>query len=92
MGAIGGLAIGKTVIMPFVGVLICQGLTRVGIIDEGDKVLRFVCMFVLFCIKACPERTDGFVRFFSCIPTATTQVSRPPRSLCSLFMNVYRFS
>ncbi|KZS91705.1 auxin efflux carrier [Sistotremastrum niveocremeum HHB9708] len=56
MGAIGGLAIGKTVIMPFIGVLICQGLTRVRIIDEGDKVLRFVCIF------------------FSCIPTATTQV------------------
>ncbi|KZT35078.1 hypothetical protein SISSUDRAFT_1071919 [Sistotremastrum suecicum HHB10207 ss-3] len=56
MGAIGGLAIGKTVVMPFIGVLICQGLTRVGIIDEGDKVLRFVCIF------------------FSCIPTATTQV------------------
>ncbi|KIM78632.1 hypothetical protein PILCRDRAFT_793364 [Piloderma croceum F 1598] len=56
LGAIGGLAVGKILIMPVLGVLICQGLANVGVIDKGDKVLRFVCIF------------------FSCLPTATTQV------------------
>lgn len=44
IGAIGGLAVGKILIMPVLGVLICQGLTNVGVIDKDDKVLRFVCM------------------------------------------------
>lgn len=44
LGAISGLAVGKTLVMPVLGVLICQGLTNVGVIDKDDKVLRFVCM------------------------------------------------
>ncbi|KZP31912.1 hypothetical protein FIBSPDRAFT_916594 [Athelia psychrophila] len=56
IGAICGLAVGKVLIMPVLGVLICEGLTRVGVIDKEDKVLQFVCIF------------------FSCLPTATTQV------------------
>jgi auxin efflux carrier family protein len=44
LGAIGGLAVGKILIMPVLGVLICQGLTNVGVIDKEDRVLRFVCM------------------------------------------------
>ena len=44
LGAIGGLAVGKLLIMPVLGVLICQSLTNVGVIDKEDKVLRFVCM------------------------------------------------
>ena len=44
LGAIGGLAVGKILIMPVLGVLICQGLTNLGVIDKEDKVLRFVCM------------------------------------------------
>jgi len=44
LGAIAGLAVGKILIMPILGVLICQGLTNVGVIDKEDKVLRFVCM------------------------------------------------
>lgn len=46
LGAIGALAVGKQVIMPVFGVLICEGFTRIGFIDAEDKVLRFVCMFV----------------------------------------------
>jgi hypothetical protein len=46
LGAIGGLAVGKLLITPVLGVLICQGLTNVGVIDKNDKVLRYVCMWV----------------------------------------------
>lgn len=56
VGAITWLAIGKLLLMPVLGVLICQGLVKVGVIAEEDKLLRFVCIF------------------FSCLPTATTQV------------------
>ncbi|KAF8642483.1 hypothetical protein AX16_009484 [Volvariella volvacea WC 439] len=58
VGAIMWLAIGKMLIMPVLGVVFCE-LVLVkwwGIVDEEDRVLRFVCMF------------------FSCLPTATTQV------------------
>lgn len=44
LGAISWLAIGKILIMPVFGVLVVQGLTKSGIIDPEDKVLRFVCM------------------------------------------------
>ncbi|KAK7688364.1 hypothetical protein QCA50_008736 [Cerrena zonata] len=56
LGAIFSLAVAKLIITPVLGVLICEGLTRAGVIDPSDKVLRFVCIF------------------FSCLPTATTQV------------------
>ncbi|KAF4613989.1 hypothetical protein D9613_007634 [Agrocybe pediades] len=46
MGAIAGIAVSKMVIMPVLGVLICTGLTNVGIISKDDKVLRFVCIFI----------------------------------------------
>lgn len=44
LGAIGSLAVGKMLLMPIIGVLMCQGLTTAGVIDAEDKVLRFVCM------------------------------------------------
>ena len=44
VGAITCFAIGKILVTPVIGVLICQGLTTVGVIDKDDKVLRFVCM------------------------------------------------
>ncbi|PSR83798.1 hypothetical protein PHLCEN_2v5612 [Hermanssonia centrifuga] len=44
LGSILSLAVGKIVLMPVLGVLICQGLTNVGVIDKDDKVLRFVCI------------------------------------------------
>lgn len=44
LGAIFSLAAAKLIITPILGVLICQGLTNVGVIDPSDKVLRFVCM------------------------------------------------
>ncbi|KAF9043846.1 auxin efflux carrier [Hymenopellis radicata] len=56
LGAIFSLAVGKMLLMPVLGVAICQGLTRANIIAQDDKVLQFVCIF------------------FSCLPTATTQV------------------
>ncbi|KAF7325024.1 Auxin efflux carrier transmembrane protein [Mycena kentingensis (nom. inval.)] len=55
-GAILGLAVGKMLVAPVLGILLCKGLTRAGVISADDKVLQFVCMF------------------FSCLPTATTQV------------------
>jgi hypothetical protein len=44
VGAIIGLAIGKMIVMPIVGVAMVQGMVQVGFIDRNDKVLRFVCM------------------------------------------------
>ncbi|KAF8968094.1 auxin efflux carrier [Flammula alnicola] len=45
LGAIGWLAVGKMVVMPVLGVIICEGLTSTGVISRDDKVLRFVCIF-----------------------------------------------
>ncbi|KAI6112237.1 hypothetical protein EDD16DRAFT_1603667 [Pisolithus croceorrhizus] len=56
LASIGALAAARLLVMPILGVLISQGLTRIGLINTEDKVLRFVCIF------------------FSCLPTATTQV------------------
>ncbi|KAJ7435271.1 auxin efflux carrier transmembrane protein [Mycena latifolia] len=56
VGAILGLSAGKMLLFPVLGVLLCKGLVRGGVIAQSDKVLQFVCMF------------------FSCLPTATTQV------------------
>ena len=44
LGAIGSLAMGRLLLMPVIGVLLCEGLTKVGFIPRDDKVLRFVCM------------------------------------------------
>lgn len=44
VGAITSFAVGKILVTPVIGVLICQGLTNAGVIDKDDKVLRFVCM------------------------------------------------
>jgi hypothetical protein len=44
LGAISSLAVGKLIISPVLGVLVCQVLTKAGLIDENDKVLRLVCM------------------------------------------------
>lgn len=44
LGAIGSLAMGRLLLMPVIGVLLCEGLTKIGFIPRDDKVLRFVCM------------------------------------------------
>lgn len=44
VGAISWLAIGKMIIIPVLGVLICQGLVNAGVLFKDDKVLIFVCM------------------------------------------------
>lgn len=44
--AIASCAIGRLVVMPVLGILICQQFTRIGLIDPSNKVLRFVCLLV----------------------------------------------
>ena len=46
-GAIVSLAVGRMIIMPVIGVLIVHGLVHVDIISKDDKVLQFVCMYVI---------------------------------------------
>ncbi|KIJ15779.1 hypothetical protein PAXINDRAFT_76428 [Paxillus involutus ATCC 200175] len=46
IGAIATLAAGRLIVTPVLGILVCQGLTQVGLLDAGNKVLRFVCFFV----------------------------------------------
>ncbi|KAA1476306.1 auxin efflux carrier [Dentipellis sp. KUC8613] len=45
-GAIMALALGKMVLSPVVGVCIVRALVRAGVIDGGDRVLQFVCIFL----------------------------------------------
>lgn len=45
LGAIGAFTVAKLFIMPILGVAVCTFFTKVvKIVDEEDKVLRFVCM------------------------------------------------
>lgn len=44
LSAISWLAIGKMLVMPVLGVLITEGLVHVGLIEQDQKALRFVCM------------------------------------------------
>jgi len=44
LGAISALAFGRLILQPVIAVFIMQGLVRVGVISEEDKVLRFVVM------------------------------------------------
>jgi len=44
VGAITGVAVGRMIIMPVLGVLLVQGLVNGGIIPKEDKVLQFVSM------------------------------------------------
>lgn len=46
LGAIGSLAIGRFVVMPVLGIIICQQFTHIGLIDSSNNVLRFVCFFL----------------------------------------------
>ncbi|KAG1747384.1 hypothetical protein EDB19DRAFT_302998 [Suillus lakei] len=41
LGAIGVLAVGKQLITPVFGILVCEGFTRIGFIGAEDNVLRF---------------------------------------------------
>lgn len=44
LGAITGLAVGKLIISPILGVAIVNSFVKIGFIHEEDKVLRFVAM------------------------------------------------
>ncbi|KAG7441381.1 auxin efflux carrier [Guyanagaster necrorhizus] len=44
LGAIFSLAVGRMLLMPVFGVLVCEGLVNAGVISRDDKVLRFVCI------------------------------------------------
>ncbi|KAG1814665.1 uncharacterized protein BJ212DRAFT_1300462 [Suillus subaureus] len=46
LGAIGSLAVGRLVVMPVLGILICQQFTRIGLIDPSNNVLRFICILL----------------------------------------------
>ncbi|KIM54957.1 hypothetical protein SCLCIDRAFT_1221573 [Scleroderma citrinum Foug A] len=46
IASISALAAARLIIMPVLGVIICQSLTHVGIIDSGNNVLRFICIFM----------------------------------------------
>ncbi|KIM54960.1 hypothetical protein SCLCIDRAFT_1221578 [Scleroderma citrinum Foug A] len=48
IASISALAAARLIIMPVLGVIICQGLTHAGVIDSENKVLRFVCMYDVF--------------------------------------------
>ena len=48
IASISAMATARLLIMPVLGVSICQGLTRAGVIDSGNNVLRFICMYVVF--------------------------------------------
>ncbi|KIY70719.1 auxin efflux carrier transmembrane protein [Cylindrobasidium torrendii FP15055 ss-10] len=45
LGAIMSLAVGRMVIMPILGVLICEGLISLDFISKEDRVLQFICIF-----------------------------------------------
>jgi hypothetical protein len=79
LSAIGSLAVGRLLVMPILGVLICQAFTHIGLIDPSNKVLRFVCMCVssyfhdlgetlprvVAFSRACPLRLRRYVLLFS---------------------------
>ncbi len=44
LGAIFSLAVGRMLLLPIFGVLICEALIHVDFISREDKVLQFVCM------------------------------------------------
>ncbi|EIN08921.1 auxin efflux carrier [Punctularia strigosozonata HHB-11173 SS5] len=46
LGAISSLAVARMILIPVIGVIMCQGLATAGVIDPNDKVLRFVCIFL----------------------------------------------
>jgi hypothetical protein len=55
IGAITAIAIGKMMIMPVLGVLLVHGLVQGGVIPREDKVLRFVCMYVVSLLLSVPS-------------------------------------
>ena len=44
LGAISGITIGRLVLQPIIAIVMVEGLVRSGLIDEGNKVLRFAMM------------------------------------------------
>ncbi|KAG6331999.1 hypothetical protein ID866_7093 [Astraeus odoratus] len=49
--SISALAVARLIIMPIMGVLICQGFTHIGLINPTNNVLRFVCMYAMLLCK-----------------------------------------
>jgi auxin efflux carrier family protein len=46
-GAIVSLALGKMIIIPIIGIAITRWFVRLGFVHRDDKVLQFVCMYVV---------------------------------------------
>jgi predicted permease len=72
-GAIMGLAIAKMLVMPVLGVLICDGL-----VNAGMKSARTQFFSLTTSPTGVISKDDKVLQFvcifFSCLPTATTQV------------------
>jgi hypothetical protein len=51
-GAIAALAVGKMLVSPVLGVLIVQAFVRCGLLNKEDKVLQFVCLYVVFLCRS----------------------------------------
>jgi len=46
VGAILALTIGRLILQPIIAIVVVEGLVRAGLIDEANKVLRFVMIFI----------------------------------------------
>ncbi|KAG1835397.1 hypothetical protein DFJ58DRAFT_847406 [Suillus subalutaceus] len=74
LGAIVALAVSKQLIMPLLGILICEEFTRIGFIDAEDKVLRF--LRIMFTHSIDPSDPDAsmlwrkYNRSSCCIPVS----------------------
>jgi len=63
IASISALATARLIIMPVLGVTICQGLTHAGVIDSENHVLRFVCMYGVFLGRMPPPDLINTVQF-----------------------------
>lgn len=58
VGAILAFSVGKLLVFPVLGVLITKGLVHGGVIAAEDKVLQFICMYVLLVHQKSPFLLD----------------------------------
>ncbi|KAK0443601.1 auxin efflux carrier [Armillaria borealis] len=61
LGAIFSLAIGRMLLMPVLGVLVCGGLVNAGVISRDDKVLRFVFVTQVYSGTGSAEHLSAFL-------------------------------
>ncbi|KAG1730937.1 membrane transport protein-domain-containing protein [Suillus paluster] len=73
LGAIGAFAVGKQLLMPIFGILICEGFTRIGFIDPEDKVFRFVILSYHSIVSCLPISLTQVILTQACSDTSTTE-------------------